>query len=89
LYKRYVHYNNAKPPNPNPSTTTTSYENKGPMFIRYDSSENKVFYKADVDSSEVVIYDFNLKVNDTIPMSTEYFNGNKVLGIDIIHLFGN
>ena len=89
LYKRYIHYNTVKPPNPHPSTTTTGYENKGRMFIRYDSSENKVFYKEDVDSSEVVIYDFNLEVNDTIPLSTEYFNGNKVLRIDNIPFFGN
>ena len=89
LYKRFIHYNSTKPPFPHQGTTTTSYEKREPTFIRYDSSENKVFYRENVDSSEVVIYNFNAMVGDTIPLSTKYYNGNKVLGIDTISLLGN
>ena len=88
LYKRFIHSNTTKPPFPHQGSTTTYYESKGPEFIRYDSSENKVFYRENADSSEVVIYNFNAAVGDTIALSTEYFNGNKVLRIDTIYLFG-
>jgi hypothetical protein len=88
LYKRFIHYNSTKPPFPHQGTTTTSYEKRGPTFIRYDSSENKVFYRENAESSEVVIYNFNATVGDSIALSTEYYNGNKVLRIDAISLFG-
>jgi len=88
LYKRFIHSNTTKPPFPHQGSTTTYYESKGPEFIRFDSTANMVFYRENVDSSEVVIYNFNATVGDTIALSIEYYNSNTVLKIDTISLFG-
>ena len=87
LYKRFIHYNSTKPPFPHQGTTTTSYEKRGPTFIRYDSSENKVYYREHADSLETLIYNFNLTIGDTINLRSEYFIGNHVKRIDTIPLF--
>lgn len=89
LYKRFIHNNTTKPPFPHQGSKTISYQKIGPAFLRYDAAENKVFSRENVNSSEVVIYNFNATVGDTIALSTEYFNGNKVLRIDTISLLGN
>ncbi|MBK8547802.1 MAG: T9SS type A sorting domain-containing protein [Saprospiraceae bacterium] len=87
LYKRFIHYNSTKPPFPHLGTNTTSYEKRGPTFIRYDSSANKVYYREHADSLETLIYNFNLAIGDTINLRSEYFIGNNVKRIDTIPLF--
>ncbi len=87
LYKRFIHYYSTKPPFPHQGTNTTSYEKRGPTFIRYDSSANKVYYREHADSLETLIYNFNLAIGDTINLRSEYFIGNDVKRIDTIPLF--
>lgn len=88
LYKRFKHINTVMPPFPNQGSTTTSYENKGPMFIRYEASGNKVYFKESADAAEVVIYDFNIGLGDTIALTSEYFSDNTVKRMDTISLLG-
>lgn len=88
LYKRFKHTHTVMPPFPNQGSTTISYESKGPMFIRYEELENSVYFKESVDSSEVVIYDFNIGLGDTIALTSEYFNYNTVKRMDTISLLG-
>lgn len=87
LYKRFIHYNSTKPPFPHQGTNTTTYEKRGPTFLRYDSSANKVYYREHADSLETLIYNFNLAIGDTINLRSEYFIGNDVKRIDTIPLF--
>ena len=87
LYKRFIHYNSTKPPFPHQGTNTTSYEKRGPTFIRYDLSANKVYYREHADSLETLIYNFNLAIGDTINLRSEYFIGNNIKRIDSIPLF--
>lgn len=88
LYKRFKHFNTVTPPLPNQGSTTISYESKGPMFMRYEASENKVYFKESADSSEVVIYDFNIGLGDTIALRSEYFSDNTVKRMDTISVLG-
>ena len=88
LYKRFKHINTVMPPFPNQGSTTTSYESKGPMFIRYEASGNSLYFKESADSSEVVIYDFNIGLGDTIALRSEYFSYNTVKRMDTISLLG-
>lgn len=88
LYKRFKHTNSVRPPLPNQGSTTIGYESKGPMFIRYEESENKVYFKESADSSEVVMYNFNLELGDSIPLKSEYFQANIIKRIDTISVFG-
>jgi hypothetical protein len=88
LYKRFKHTKTVRPPLPNQESTIISYESKGPMFIRYETSNNKVYFKESADSSEVVIYDFNIGLGDKIPLKSAYFQANTIKRIDTISVFG-
>ncbi len=88
LYKRFKHTNTVMPPFPNQGSTTITYESKGPMFIRYEDLENKVYFREKADTSEVVIYDFNLELGDTIALRSEYYNSNTVKRLDTISVLG-
>jgi hypothetical protein len=75
-------------PYPQPPITTFSQGRSGPTFIRFDSAENKVYYLPSVDSSERIIYDFNLQVGDMLPMQPALFAPALVDSIENLSLFG-
>ncbi len=60
----------------------------GPTFIRFDSFENKVYYRPSVDSTERLIYDFNLQVGDTLPIQPIIYKPGLVDSIENVSLFG-
>lgn len=78
----------AFPPYPQPPITTFSQWQSGPSFIRFDSFENKVFYRPSADSTERIIYDFNLQVGDFLPMQPALFSPGRVDSIENVSLFG-
>jgi hypothetical protein len=65
-----------------------TYDSTGPTFIRYDTLLRKVFYLPDVDSTERLIYDFNLQVGDTLPMRSTEDLFVTIDSIDTISVFG-
>lgn len=65
-----------------------SYDSTGPVFLRYDLLLKQVFYLPSVDSRERLIYDFTLKVGDTLPMQSLYFPHSVIGSIDTITIFG-
>jgi hypothetical protein len=75
------------PPLP-PVPPIFSYDSIGPSFLRQDTTANKVYYLAQVDSTERLIYDFNLQVGDTTPMQAPDFPVSVVDSIDTIIVFG-
>lgn len=88
LYKRFKHFNTVTAPLPNQGSTTISYESKGPLFMRYEASENKVYFKESADSSEELLYDFNIGLGDTIALRSEYFSDNTLKRMDTISVLG-
>ncbi|MBP6680265.1 MAG: T9SS type A sorting domain-containing protein [Saprospiraceae bacterium] len=65
-----------------------SYDSIGPAFLRYDTLVKRVYYLPGIDSTERLIYDFNLQVGDTIPMHSSYFTSTVIRSIDTITIFG-
>ena len=64
------------------------YGSVGPSFLRYDTIEKKVYYLPALDSTERLIYDFELQVGDTTPMQAEHFLFTTVSLIDTVTIFG-
>lgn len=72
-----------------PGTLTYhTYDSIGPSFIRYDTLVKRVYYLPSIDSTERLIYDFDLQVGDTTPMQSEYFPTTIIRAIDTVSLFG-
>lgn len=88
LYRRFVHFHSAMPPLSHQSAVDTSYESRGPEYIRLSESGNKVFHKSHPDSSEVLIFDFDLQAGDTIPLRSQVTRYNEVKKVDTIQVFG-
>ncbi len=65
-----------------------SYDSIGPSFLRYDTLAKRVYYLPDIDSTERLIYDFNLQVGDTTPMQSITFSTTVVHSIDTVSIFG-
>lgn len=68
--------------------TIHTYDSIGPSFIRYDTLINKVFYLPSIDSTERLIYDFNLQVGDTTPLQSINLETTVVRSIDTVSVFG-
>lgn len=64
------------------------YDSIGPSFLRYDTIDKRVYYLPHIDSTERMIYNFNLQVGDTTPMQSIYFPMTVVYAIDTISFFG-
>lgn len=60
-------------PPPQPPMNLYSQDSMGPTFIRYDTFENKVFHLPNGDSTERIIYDFNLQLGDDTPLQSDVF----------------
>jgi len=73
---------------PYPPLLIHSYDSTGPVFLRYDTTQKKVYYLPGIDSTERLTYDFTLQVGDTIPMQSPDFPGSVIGSIDTIVLFG-
>jgi hypothetical protein len=72
-----------------PATLTYhTYDSLGPSFLRYDTLVKHVYYLPSIDSTERLIYDFDLQVGDTTPMQTEYLPTSIIRSIDTVSLFG-
>ncbi len=67
--------------------TFVSYDSIGPSFIRYDLMDRRVYYLPHIDSTERLIYNFNLQVGDMPPMQGNY-PMTVVESIDTISIFG-
>lgn len=89
LYRRFVHFLRVMPPFPHQSAVDTSYESRGPEYIRLSESGNRVFYRSHPDSSEVLICDFDLQIGDTIPLRSLVPRYNQVKKVDTVHVFGH
>lgn len=76
-------------PWPQTPVYTTGQSQAGPAFIRFDSVQNKVFYLPKADTTEQVIYDFNLQVGDLTPMQSDIFQTGIVDSIETVSLFGS
>lgn len=68
--------------------STIFQSRSGPTFIRFDSFENKVYYRPSVDSTERLLYDFNLQVGDTLPIQPIIYQPGLVDSIENVSLFG-
>ena len=71
-----------------PPTYYHYYDSIGPTFLRYDTTLRRVYYLLAPDSTEKLIYDFELQVGDTLPMQSEYFPFSTVRLIDTVTVFG-
>mgnify|MGYP002682552944 CR=1 FL=1 len=72
-----------------PGTLTYhTYDSIGPSFLRSDTLEKRVYYLPSIDSTERLIYDFDLQLGDTIPMQSQYFPTTIIRSIDTVSLFG-
>ncbi|MEP6794842.1 MAG: T9SS type A sorting domain-containing protein [Saprospiraceae bacterium] len=63
------------------------YDSIGPSFLRYDLMDKRVYYLPHIDSTERLIYDFNLQVGEMVPMQGDY-PMTVVDSIDSISIFG-
>ena len=68
--------------------TFNSYDSIGPTFLRYDTLLKSVYYLPSIDSSETLIYDFDLQLGDTTPMQSQHFPTTIIRSIDTVSLFG-
>ncbi len=58
-----------------PTSSVSSYQCETYSLIRHDTILNKVFYKENIDdTTERVIYDFNMTIGDTILLNRLYSN---------------
>ncbi|MEO6131307.1 MAG: T9SS type A sorting domain-containing protein [Saprospiraceae bacterium] len=67
--------------------TIESYDSIGPSFLRYDLIDKRVYYLPHIDSTERLIYNFNLQVGEMVPMQGDY-PMTLVDSIDSISIFG-
>ena len=88
IYSRINYSTTVFPPFPQQPITTETQAQFGPSFIRLDALQNKVYYRPAVDSTERIIYDFNLQVGDAMPMQSNIFSGLVVDSIENGALFG-
>ena len=65
-----------------------TYDSVGPTFLRYDTLVKSVYYLPSIDSTERLIYDFDLHVGDTTPMQSENFPTTVIRSIDSVSIFG-
>jgi hypothetical protein len=65
-----------------------SYDSIGPQYIRYDSSSKKVYFRTDTSATDILIYDFNLSVGDTVPMISDLTGYAIIDSIRTISFFG-
>ncbi len=79
LYSTFHFSTTAILPYPQPPLTTFSQAIVGPTFIRHDTFENKVYYLPSVDSTERIIYDFNLQVGEATPMQSPFMGSTGVI----------
>ena len=86
-YKLYTTYHNTLVVNIFPPLEIESYDSIGPTFLRYDSLQHQVYYLPAVDSTERLIYKFNLGVGDTVPMQSPNFP-TTILSIDTVTILG-
>jgi len=90
LYTTFHFTTTAYMPAPFPPVISNSQDIVGPTFIRHDTFENKVYYRPGVDSTERIIYDFNLQVGDMTPMQSPIFELAGVIdSIENGSLFGS
>lgn len=68
--------------------TFHTYDSIGPTFLRYDTLGKSVYYLPGIDSTERLIYDFDLEVGDTTPMQSENFPTTIIRAIDTVTIFG-
>jgi hypothetical protein len=87
LYKRYITVNRVMPPPPHPSTSTTGFAQSGPMYIRYDSIEQKLIFRETSNSADSIIYKAKMNVGERVTTGKGYLD--KVLRIDSINIFGD
>lgn len=71
-----------------PEQTLYSYDSIGPAYIRYDTTLKMVYYLPHIDSTERLIYDFNLQVGDTVPLQAWENLPVTIDSIDTIQVFG-
>ncbi|MFZ1679202.1 MAG: T9SS type A sorting domain-containing protein [Saprospiraceae bacterium] len=68
--------------------TSYSYDSVGPTFLRYDTLLKRVYHLPAIDSSERLIYNFNLQVGDATPMQYDDDLTTVIDSIDTITVFG-
>ncbi|HZV69532.1 MAG TPA: T9SS type A sorting domain-containing protein [Saprospiraceae bacterium] len=73
---------------PMPPLTFHYYDSVGPAFLRYDTLLNRVYHLPGIDSTERLIYDFNLQIGDTTPLQSPNFEITVIASIDTITVFG-
>lgn len=89
LFTIYHTETTVDPPGPQPPLNILSQSSVGPSFIRYDGSQKRVYYRPSVDSTEKIIYDFNLQVGDILPLQESISFGVKLVdSIETVPLFG-
>jgi hypothetical protein len=89
LYTTFFRTIQIEMPKPQLPKIVNYYDSIGPTFIRYDSLLNRVYYLPNVDTTEKLIYNFNLQVGDTVPMQSVYFPPTAVIySIDTTIIFG-
>lgn len=86
-FKLYSTFHNTLVVNIFPPLMIDSYDSIGPTFLRYDTLLHSVYYLPAVDSTERLIYNFNLVVGDTTPMQSPAYP-SIVTSIDTLTLFG-
>jgi type IX secretion system substrate protein len=65
-----------------------SYDSIGPSFIRHDTVLKKMYYLPSIDSTEKLIYDFDLEIGDVTPLQSINFDTTMVIAIDTIVVLG-
>lgn len=86
-YKLYSTFHNTLVVNIFPPLMIDSYDSIGPTFLRYDTLQHSVYYLPAIDSTERLIYNFNLVVGDTTPMQSPAYP-TIITSIDTVTLFG-
>jgi hypothetical protein len=86
-YKLFSTFHNTLVVNIFPPLMIDSYDSVGPTFLRYDTLHHSVYYLPAIDSTERLIYNFNLMVGDTTPMQSPAFP-TIISSIDTVTLFG-
>ncbi len=86
-FKLFSTFHNTLVVNIFPPIMIDSYDSVGPTFLRYDTLQHSVYYIPAIDSTEKLIYNFNLEVGDTTPMQSPAFP-TIISSIDTVTLFG-
>lgn len=88
LYSTFHHTTVIYPPHPNPPQYINSSSSAGPTFFRYDTLLKQAYHLKNVDSTELLIYDFSLQVGDTLPMQGTTIYAAVIESIDTIIVMG-